>query len=323
MKAIRIHQHGDPAQMQYEDVPTPKPSEGEILVKITVAGLNFIDTYHRTGLYPMPLPLTLGLEAAGVVEALGPNVSEFQVGDKVAYCSHQGAYAEYATVPAAIAVPVPDDLALDMALASLLQGMTAHYLVHSTYPVKEGDTILVHAAAGGTGALIVQMAKRLGATVIGTVSTEEKAERARQVGTDHVIRYTETDFEAETKRLTNGGGVQAVYDSVGQATFDKSLAILRPLGYLALFGQSSGLVPPFDLSRLSQGGSLFITRPTLFHYIASREDLLRRAGDVFKWVASGDLILHIDRQMPLAEAAEAHRLLEGRQTSGKVLLLPK
>lgn len=322
MKAIRIQENGGPEVLQYDDVPTPKPAAGEALIKIDVAGLNFIDTYHRSGLYPVSLPFILGVEGAGTVEAVGADVSEVEVGDRVAYFGQPGSYAEYATVPSDKLLPVPAKLDIKVALAAVLQGMTAHYLVHSTYPVKSSDTILVHAAAGGTGALIVQMAKRLGATVIGTVSTEEKAERARSVGIDHVILYTQTDFEEETKRLTDGRGVDVVYDSVGQATFDKSLNVLRPLGYMVLFGQSSGKVPDFDLGVLNTKGSLFITRPSLFHYVAQREDLLWRAGDVFSWATAGELTIHIDRELPLADAAEAHRLLESRQTAGKVLLVP-
>ena len=322
MKAIRIHQFGGPEVLQYEDISMPQPMAGEVLVKIAAAGLNFIDTYHRTGLYPLPLPFILGGEAAVVVEALGENVMEFKIGDQVAYAGHQGTYAEYATVPVAKLVPVPVAVDLKVAAAAMLQGMTAHYLLYSTYPVKAGETVLIHAAAGGTGLLLVQMAKRLGATVIGTTSTEEKAQLAYQAGADQVILYSQIDFAAETRRLTNGQGVHVVYDSVGHDTFDKSLSVLRSRGYLVIFGQSSGVVPPFNLARLAQGGSLFITRPSLFHYIAERSDLLWRSGDIFNWIASSELNIRIDKQIPLAEAATAHQLLESRQTTGKVLLIP-
>jgi NADPH2:quinone reductase len=322
MKAIRIHQTGGPEILTYEDVTLAEPGQGEARVKIAAAGINFIDIYHRTGLYPLSLPLTLGLEAAGVVEVVGPGVSDFKVGDKVAYSSSPGAYAEYANVPVERLVPVPETLDLRQAAAAMLQGMTAHYLVYSTYPLQAGETAFVHAAAGGVGLLLVQMAKQIGATVIGTVSTEEKAQLAREAGADHVILYSQTDFEAETKRLTNGAGVHVVYDSVGKTTFDKSLNILRPRGMMALFGQSSGKVPPIDLQILNQKGSLFVTRPSLGHYVARREDLLWRSGDLFKWLDEGSLHLRIDREMPLADTAEAHRLLEGRKTAGKLLLIP-
>ncbi len=322
MKAIQVHQVGNPDVMQYTDIPTPEPGEGEVLVKVKAAGVNFIDIYHRTGLYPKPLPFTPGLEAAGIVEDVGPGVVDLKQGDHVAYSASPGAYAEYAVVPQAAIVPVPTGLDLASAAAVMLQGMTAHYLVYNTYPLKAGETTLIHAAAGGVGLLLVQLAKKLGATVIGTVSTEEKAQLARETGAGHIIRYTETDFEAETKRLTDGQGVDVVYDSVGQATFEKSLNVLRQRGLLALFGQSSGPVPPVDLGILNAKGSLFVTRPSLFHYIAKRDELLRRSGDLFKWLAADELSLRIDRQLPLAEAAEAHRLLAGRKTAGKLLLIP-
>ncbi len=322
MKAIRIHEVGGPEILRYDEVPVPKPGEGEVRVKIEAAGVNYIDIYHRIGLYALPLPATPGLEAAGVVDAVGPTVTELKVGDYVAYSSQLGAYAEYAVVPVAKLVPVPPELDLPSAAAVMLQGMTAHYLTYSTYPLKAGETTLIHAAAGGVGLLLVQIAKQLGATVIGTVSTEEKAQLARQAGADHVILYTQTDFEEETKRLTGDQGVHVVYDSVGQTTFDKSLNVLRPRGYMVLFGQSSGPVPPFDPGILNTKGSLFLTRPTLFHYIANRDDLLWRSGDLFKWLTTGKLTVRIDRQLPLAEAAQAHRLLAGRKTAGKLLLLP-
>ncbi len=322
MKAIRIHEVGGPEALTYEDVPRPEPAAGEARVKIEAAGVNFIDIYHRRGLYSLELPTTPGLEAAGVIEAVGPQVTEFQAGDRVAYSSHLGAYAQYAAVPTERLVPVPAGVELASAAAVMRQGMTAHYLSHSTYPLQAGETAFIHAAAGGVGLLLVQLAKQRGATVIGTVSTAEKADLAYQAGADHIIRYTETDFEAETMRLTGGQGVEVVYDSVGQSTFDKSLNILKPRGYMVLFGQSSGPVPPVDLQVLNSKGSLFVTRPSLFHHVATREELLARSGDLFRWLAEGSLSLRIDRQLPLAEAAEAHRLLASRQTMGKLLLKP-
>ena len=306
-----------------EDVALPEPGGGEALVTVEAAGVNFIDVYHRTGLYPGALPFTPGMEAAGVVEAVGPGVYEVEVGDRVAYAMERGSYAERAVVPAWKLVRLPESLDAEAGAAAMLQGMTAHYLTRSTYPLAGGETALVHAAAGGVGLLLVQMAARIGATVIGTVSTEEKARLARKAGADAVILYTEGDFAEEALRLTDGRGVHVVYDSVGQATFDQSLACLRPRGLLALFGQSSGSVPPIDPSVLATGGgSLFLTRPGLAHYAADRGELLERAGDVLHWVATGELRLRIDRTYPLSEAAEAHRALEGRQTAGKVLLAP-
>jgi NADPH2:quinone reductase len=322
MKAIQVRQTGGPEVMQYEDVPTPEPGPGQVLVRVKAAGVNFIDIYHRIGLYGRPLPFVLGQEAAGVVEAVGPGVQEFKVGDHVASASCSGAYAEYITISEASLAPVPANLDLASAAAAILQGMTAHYLVHSTYPLKAGQTALIHAAAGGVGLLLVQMAKKLGATVIGTVSTEEKAKLAREAGADHLILYTQTDFEVETKRLTDGQGVDVVYDSVGRDTSEKSINLLKPRGYLVLFGQSSGKAPAIDPLTLSAKGSLYVTRPLLGHYIATRPELLWRTADLFNWLASGELKLRIDRQLPLAEAAEAHRLLAGRQTAGKLLLLP-
>ena len=322
MKAIRVHAHGGPEVLQYEEVPQPVPGRGEALVRIAAAGVNYIDTYHRRGLYKVPLPFTPGVEAAGVVEAVGPEVSEVQVGDRVAYTGPLGAYAEYAVVPASRLVELPEAIDFPTAAAVLLQGMTAHYLTHSTYPLKPGDTALVHAAAGGVGLLLVQVAKMRGARVIGTVSTEEKAALAKEAGADEVILYTRQDFEAEVRRLTDGRGVEVVYESVGKDTFDKSLNCLAPRGYLVLFGQSSGPVPPFDPQVLNQKGSLFLTRPTLQHYVATREELLQRAGDVFGWVASGRLKVRVDSTFKLEEAAEAHRRLEGRQSAGKILLVP-
>lgn len=322
MKAIRIYETGGPEVLKFEELPIPSPGEGEVLVKIEAAGVNFIDIYHRTGIYPMEHPFTPGLEAAGIVEAMGENTSLFRVGDRVAYGLSLGAYAEYALVPEEKLVPIPESLSMDKTAAVMLQGMTAHYLAFSAYPLKQGETTLIHAAAGGVGLLLVQMAKRAGATVIGTVSTEEKAQLARNAGADHIIFYNESDFESETQRITDGKGVDVVYDSVGIATFDKSLNVLRPRGYMVLFGQSSGVVPPFNLGLLNQKGSLFITRPSLFHYTANRDDLLWRARDVFAWLEDGSLSLRIDRILPLAEAAQAQTLLAARKTAGKVLLLP-
>jgi NADPH2:quinone reductase len=321
MKAIRVHNYGGPEVLKYEEVPTPKPGPGEARVKIEAAGVNYIDIYHRTGLYPGQLPFTPGMEGAGVVDEVGPGVSEIKVGDRVAYAMQQGSYAEYAIVPAWKLVPLPDNLSTQSAAAAMLQGMTAHYLTHSTYPLKTGDTVLIHAAAGGVGLLLIQMAKRRGAKVFGTVSTEEKASLAKQAGADAIILYTQSDFEEEIKKLTNGQGVEVVYDSVGKTTFDKSLNCLKPRGYLALFGQSSGPVPPVDLRILAKG-SYFLTRPTLSHYAANRAELLQRAGDLFRWITSGELKLRIDHTYPLAEADKAHQALEGRKTSGKLLLIP-
>ena len=322
MKAIRIKTVGGPEVLTLEDVPEPKPGPGQAVVKLEAAGLNYIDIYYRTGLYKAELPLTLGLEGGGVVTEVGPNVTEVRVGDRVAYTGVPGAYAELAAVPAARLVKLPDGLDGKSGAAAMLQGMTAHYLSHTTYPLKSGDWCLVHAAAGGVGLLLCQMAKMRGARVIGTVSTEAKAKLAREAGADEVILYTKQDFEAEVKRITGGAGVQVVYDSVGKTTFDKSLGCLALRGTLALFGQSSGPVAPFDAAILNQKGSLFLTRPSLFHYVATREELLQRSGDVLGWIKVGKLKLRIDLTLPLAQAAEAHRQLEGRQTTGKVLLIP-
>ena len=322
MKAVRVHKFGETEALSYEEVAIPDPGRDEARVKIEAAGLNFIDIYHRKGWYAQPLPITLGQEGAGVVEAVGPGVSGLKPGDRVAYAMQQGSYAEYALVSAWKLAPIPDNLKTQPAAAVMLQGMTAHYLVYSTYPLQAGETTLIHAAAGGVGLLLVQIAKRLGARVIGTVSTEEKAALAKQAGADEVILYTQVDFEAETKRLTGGAGVNVVYDSVGQATFAKSLNCLKPRGYMVLYGQASGPVEPFNPQILNARGSLFLTRPSLGHYIADRAELLQRAGDLFKWLAAGELEARIDRTFPLAEAAEAHRYMEGRQTKGKVLLIP-
>jgi NADPH2:quinone reductase len=289
-------------------------------VRLSAAGVNFIDIYHRTGLYPLPLPFTPGNEGAGVVEAVGREVTEVRPGDRVAYAMATGSYAELAVVPAFRLVPIPDTVSFEVAAAAMLQGMTAHYLAHSTFPLAPGHQALVHAAAGGVGLLLVQMAKKRGARVLGTVSTEAKAEAARRAGADVVIRYTEEDFEAVARRETDGRGLDVVYDSVGKTTFDKSLRSLRPRGLLALFGQSSGPVPPFDPGELAKRGSLFLTRPTLAHYNLDRKELLARASDVLSWMEKGELEVTIDRTLPLAQAAEAHRLLESRQTSGKLVL---
>jgi len=308
--------------MQVVEVPTPQPGPKEALVHIAASGVNFIDVYFRIGLYKAPLPITLGNEAAGTVAAVGAEVTEVRPGDRVAYAMHRGSYAEYAAVPAWQLVKIPETLDFEHAAASMLQGMTAHYLTHSTYLLKSGDSCLVHAAAGGTGGLIVQMAKMLGARVIGTVSNDEKERIARESGADEVIQYTHQDFEVEVKRLTGGRGVDVVYDSVGVNTFEKSLNSLRTRGLMALFGQSSGPVPPFDPSILNAKGSLFLTRPSLAYYAADRKELEWRAGDVLGWVAGGRLKIRIDRIYPLSQAPQAHRDLEGRKTAGKLLLLP-
>jgi NADPH2:quinone reductase len=322
MQAIRVHQFGGVEVLSLDQMPVPAPGPDEARVKLEAAGVNFIDIYHRTGQYKGALPLTLGQEGAGVVEAIGPNVTEVKPGDRVAYASQQGAYAQYHVVSSWRLATLPDGVSTQQAAAVMLQGMTAHYLCFSTYPLRPGDTALVHAAAGGVGQLLVQIARRCGARVIGTVSTEEKAQLAREAGADEVILYTQTDFEAEVKRITGGKGVNVVYDSVGKTTFDKSLNCLRPRGYMVLFGQSSGAVPPLDPQVLNAKGALFLTRPTLGFYTADRQELLSRTNDLFTWMASGQLKVRIDRTFPLAQAAEAHRYIEGRQSKGKVLLLP-
>ena len=322
MKAIQVRETGGPEKMELVDVPVPSPSPQQVLVKIAATGVNFIDVYFRTGLYKADPPISLGSEAAGTVESVGPGVTEFAPGDRVAYAMVRGSYAEFALVPAAMLVKVPEHVDLKTAAAAMLQGMTAHYLTHSTFPLKSGDTCLVHAAAGGAGLLLVQMARNIGARVFGTCSTAAKAQLVKEAGADAAILYTEQDFEVEVKRLTGGRGVDVVYDSVGATTFNKSLDSLRPRGLLALFGQSSGPVPPFDPNILNGKGSLFLTRPSLAHHVATREELLWRAGDVLKWVASGELRIRVHRAYPLAAAAEAHRDLEGRHTTGKLLLIP-
>jgi NADPH2:quinone reductase len=324
MKAIQVREPGGPEKMELVDIPTPQPGPRQALVRIAASGVNFIDVYFRTGLYKADVPISLGSEGAGTVESTGADVTEVAPGDRVAYAMARGSYAEYAVVPSAQLVRIPDSIGFPTAAAAMLQGMTAHYLTHSTFPLKSGDTCLVHAAAGGAGGLIVQMAKMLGARVFGTVSTEAKAQVARESGVDEAILYTQQDFEDEVKRLTHGTpsgpGVHVVYDSVGKTTFYKSLNCLRPRGTLALFGQSSGPVDPFDPNILNGKGSLFLTRPSLAHYLLTREELLWRAGEVLNWIAAGNLKVLVDRTYPLAEAAAAHRALEGRQTAGKLLL---
>ncbi len=322
MKAIRVHTFGGPEVLRFEDVPEPTPKAGEVLVKVDAAGLNFVDVYHRIGLYKMALPLTLGQEAGGRIAALGPDVHDWQVGDPVAYASVLGSNAEYQVVPALRLVRLPEGVTTRQGAAVMLQGMTAHYLATSTYPLRAGDTCVVHAAAGGVGLLLTQIAKLRGARVIATVSSEEKAALAREAGADAVIRYTDQDFEAEVRRLTDDRGVEVVYDSVGQATFAKSLNCLSVRGMIVAFGQSSGPIPPVDPLLLSQKGSLFLTRPTLVHYSAVREELLQRASDLFEWLAAGQLRLRVAFEFPLEDTAEAHRALEARKTTGKVLLVP-
>jgi len=322
MRAIRIHAAGGPEVMRLEEVAQPTPKAGEALVKVDAAGLNYIDVYFRSGQYKAEYPLTLGLEAGGTVTAVGANVSEVKVGDKVAYTGVPGAYAEYAAVPAARLVVLPAGVNTKQGAAAMLQGMTAHYLACSTYPLRKGDTCLVHAAAGGVGLLLCQMAKMRGARVIGTVSTDEKAKLAREHGADETIIYTRQDFEAEVKRLTDGKGLQVVYDAVGKTTWDKSLSSLAPRGLIALYGQSSGPIGQIDPGILNTKGSLFLTRPSLNHHIASREELQSRAGEVLGWIRDGKLRLRTEFEFPLKDAAEAHRALEGRKTTGKVLLVP-
>ena len=322
MKAIRIHAAGGPEALKLDDVPEPTPGPGQALVKLAAAGVNFIDVYFRTGMYKAPLPLTLGLEGAGVVTAVGTGVTDVKIGDTVAWTGVPGSYAQMAVVPADRLVKLPPGVEPKVGAAAMLQGLTAHYLVRSSYPLKKGDTCLVHAAAGGMGLLLCQMGKMLGATVIGTVSTEEKAALAKGAGAEHVILYTQQDFEPEVKRITGGRGVDVVYDGVGATTFDKSLNCLRPRGYMILFGAASGPVPSLDLQVLNVRGSLFLQRPSLNHHIAAREELLQRAGEVLGWIKEGKIKLRIEHQLPLAQAAEAHKALEGRKTTGKILLIP-
>ena len=322
MKCIRVEQPGGPEVLSCQECDPPRPGKGEALVRIEAVGVNFIDVYFRTGQYPKDRPFTPGLEAAGTVEAVSADVTQVREGDRVAYASSPGAYAEKASVPESKLVPIPDGVDFKSAAAAMLQGMTAHYLCHSTYPVRPGDTVLVHAAAGGVGLLLTQMAKHRGARVIGTVSTREKEKLAREAGADEIVLYEEADFAAEVRSLTRGEGVAAVYDSVGRTTFEKSLDCLKLRGVLVLFGQSSGPVSSFDPQLLNSKGSLFLTRPSLFHYISTREELLERAHDVLGSVAEGKLKIRIGATFALSEAAEARRALEGRRTAGKVLLIP-
>jgi NADPH:quinone reductase len=322
VKAIRVHRTGGPEVLRLEDVPIPEPGPGQLLVRVEAAGVNYTDIYHRTGLYKVQFPFTPGREGAGVVERVGQGVTTARPGDRVVSESAVGTYAEYTIVSAERAVAVPEGVEVPLAAAAMLQGLTAHYLAYSTFPLKLGDTCLVHAAAGGVGLLLCQIASRLGARVIGTASTEAKAALAREAGAAEVILYTESDFVQETRRLTDGAGVQVVYDSVGRTTFLKGLDCLVPRGMMVLYGQSSGPVEPFDPQLLQQKGSLFVTRPTLAHYVAGRSELLRRTQELMGWVKDGSLRVRIDRQLPLAAAAEAHAELEGRRTTGKVLLAP-
>lgn len=322
MKAIRIAQYGGAEVLRFEDVDAPEPGDGQVRVAIEAAGVNFIDTYHRTGLYPLDLPLTLGLEGAGTVNAVGAGVTGLAEGDRVAWKSVAGSYAEQVVANEDDVVKIPGAVATKTAAAVMLQGLTAHYLVNSTYPIREGDTCLIHAAAGGVGLLLVQMAKMRGARVIGTTSTDEKAALARGAGADDLILYTEQDFEAEVQRLTNGQGVEVVYDSVAKATWEKSINCLKPRGYMVFFGNASGPVPPIDPLLLSQKGSIYLTRPTLNDYTQTREEYLQRTAEVMSWLQDGALDVRIGEEHPLANAADAHTRLEGRQTTGKVLLIP-
>lgn len=323
MKVIRVAEFGSPDVLEYQEADRPEPGPDEILVEIEAAGVNFIDIYHRTGQYPTGLPLRLGTEAAGKVAAVGMDVSGFERGDQVAYAMKMGSYAEYATVPAGRAVLVPEGIDLRQAAAVMLQGMTAHYLSHSTYPLEQHEVALIHAAAGGVGSLLVQMAKLRGAHVIGTTSTEEKARAAGELGADEMILYTEADFEEEVDRITAGQGVDVVYDGVGKTTFRKGLNCLRRRGTMALFGQASGPVEPIDPQALKQKGSLYLTRPSLSHYVATREELEQRATDLFEWIESGQVTVRIDRTFALRDAADAHRYIEARNTHGKLLLIPE
>jgi NADPH2:quinone reductase len=322
MKAIRVHTPGGPDVMKLEDVPEPKAGPGQVVVKLEAAGLNYIDVYFRTGTYKASLPLTPGLEGAGTVTQVGDGVKDLKVGDRVAYTGIPGSYAQMNVAPADRLVKLPDKLSFRDGAAAMLQGMTAHYLTRSTYPLKSGDICLVHAAAGGMGLLLTQLGKMFGATVIGTVSTDEKAALAKEAGADHVILYSKQDFVAEVKRITNNRGVDVVYDGVGATTFEKGLTCIRPRGVMALYGAASGPVAPLDLQLLNANGSLFVTRPSLNHHIASREELVQRSGDMLGWIRDGKLKLRVETTFPLDKAAEAHRALEGRKTTGKVLLIP-
>jgi NADPH2:quinone reductase len=321
MQAIRLSETGGPDVLVLAEVDDPRPGAGEVLVRVEAAGLNFIDVYHRTGQYPLDLPTGIGLEGAGTVQDVGEGVTDFATGDRVAWSGTRGSYAELLAVPAERAVAVPDDVDLREAAAVMLQGMTAHYLTRTTFPLAEGHTALAHAGAGGVGQLLIQLAKLAGARVITTVSTAEKERIARDAGADEVIRYTEVDFAEEVARLAPDG-VDVVYESVGRETFDRSLGCLAPRGMMVLYGQSSGAVEPFDPQRLAAGGSLFLARPTLVHYVSTTGELRRRAGDLFELMAAGRLRVAVDQAMPLGDAPEAHRYIEGRRTRGKVLLLP-
>jgi NADPH:quinone reductase len=322
MQAIRIHEYGTPSQLIYEEIPIPLPQPGQVRVKVSAIGLNFTEIYTRKGWYPQTLPITPGGEFAGIVDALGEGVTGFKVGDRVGTATGQGGYAEYALAPASNLVAIPAEISLEIVAAILLQGMTAHYLAYSTFPLKPGDTALVHAAAGGVGQILVQIAKKCGAIVIATVSSQEKAELARQAGADHVIIYSEADFETEVKWITANRGVDVVYDGVGKTTFLRGLNCLKPRGYMILYGQASGPVEPFNPQILNQKGSLFLTRPTLGHYLLTRQELTGRANDLFEWIASGELNVRIDQTFHLSKAADAHTYMEGRSTKGKVLLIP-
>jgi NADPH2:quinone reductase len=322
VKSVRVHDKGGPEVLKLEDAPDPTPGSGELLIDVEAVGMNFIEIYFREGLYPVDRPFTPGAEAAGTIRAVGAGVSEFTVGQRVVSQNVKGSYAEKAVVPADKAVRIPDGVSTKAAAAVWLQGLTAHYLSHSTYALKPGDSCLVHAAAGGVGLLLCQMAKKRGAFVIGTASTEEKRQLARAAGADEVIDYTSKDFAAETRRITRNAGVNVVYDSVGKTTFDKSLDCLRPRGMLVLFGQSSGPVPPFDPQILNRKGSLYLTRPTLNIYVATLDELLSRAIDLFGWLANGELDVRVGAEFPLAKAGDAQTALAGRETTGKVLLIP-
>jgi len=319
MKAVRVHEYGGPEVLRYEEAPVPAPGPGDALVKVAVSGLNFIDVYYRTGIYKTGFPFTNGLEGAGTVTAVGDGVVDVSVGDRVGWCMVLGSYAEYAAVPAWRLVKLPDAITFETAAAVMLQGMTAHYLTHSCFALRPGHTALVHAAAGGAGFLLTQAARRRGARVIGTVGSEAKAVLAREAGANDVIIYTQQDFEVEVKRLTAGEGVDVVYDSVGRTTFEKSLSSLKPRGYMVLFGNSSGPVPPVDPLHLAAKGSLFLTRPGLNRYSATREEILERMHAVFAWIAAGELKVRIEQVRPLSEVPQAHEDLEGRKTTGKVL----
>jgi NADPH2:quinone reductase len=322
MRAVRVHESGGPEVLAVDDLEVPEPGPGEIRVRIEAAGLNFIDTYHRSGGYPVELPASIGVEAAGAVDAVGPDVNTISKGDRVAYTGQRGAYAELQVVPVDTVVTVPDEVDTSTAAAALLQGMTAHFLTHDTYPVQAGDTALIHAAAGGAGHLLTQVSKLMGARVIATCGTKEKADLVRGFGADEVVVYTEERFTDAVKRFTDGRGVDVVFDGVGEATFLKGLTCLRRRGTMILYGQASGPAGPLDPQELNRLGSLFLTRPSLFHYIAEREDLERRAGDLFGWIVNGEVRVRIDRTFALEEAADAHRYLEARMTHGKVLIIP-